>query len=100
MYGIFNTPTIATVFAGPKIAQDFHDHSTWRWAFGAFIIILVACSVPAMGVMLYMYHKARQSGYAEKKRSGRTTFESLKYYTIEFDSKLTTGNWQYRANIT
>jgi MFS family permease len=100
IFGINSTPRIAATFAGPKLVEQFYYGPGWRWAFGAFIIILVACSVPAMGVMLFMYHKARQSGYAEKKRSGRTTFESLKYYTIEFDSKLTTGNWQSRANIT
>jgi len=85
IFGINSTPRIAATFAGPKLVDQFYYGPGWRWAFGAFIIILVACSIPAMGVMLYMYHKARQSGYAEKKRSGRTTFESLKYYTIEFD---------------
>lgn len=99
IFGINSTPRIAATFAGPKLVDQFYYGPGWRWAFGAFIIILVACSIPAMGVMLYMYHKARQSGYAEKKRSGRTTFESLRYYTIEFDSKLTTGIWQYQANI-
>ncbi|KAF9691958.1 hypothetical protein EKO04_009922 [Ascochyta lentis] len=85
IYGLNGTPRIAATFAGPKLVDLFYNGPGWRWAFGAFIIILVACSVPAMALMLYMYRKARQAGYAQKTRSGRSTFDSLKFYLIEFD---------------
>ncbi|KAF1354385.1 siderophore iron transporter-like protein mirB [Lizonia empirigonia] len=85
IFGINGTPRIAATFAGPKLVEIFYNGPGWRWAFGAFIIILVACSVPAMTLMLYMYRKARQSDFAQKQRSGRTTFQSLKFYLIEFD---------------
>jgi len=88
--GLNTTPRIAATFAGPELVNTFYYGSAgWRWAFGAFIIVLVACSIPAMGVMLYMYRQARKAGYAKKERSGRTTFQSLKFYAIEFDSKST-----------
>lgn len=87
IFGINGTPRIAATFAGPEITALFLAGPGWRWAFGAFIIILVACSVPAMALMLYMYRKARKAGYAKKQRSDRNTFESLKFYFIEFDSK-------------
>ena len=90
IFGINGTPRIAATFAGPEIAALFYRRPGWRWAFGTFTIILVACSVPAMGLMLYMYRKARKSGYAEKQRSGRNMLESLKSYFIEFDSKFKT----------
>jgi hypothetical protein len=32
-----------------------------------------------------MYRKARQAGYAEKQRSGRSTLQSLAWYFIQFD---------------
>lgn len=89
IYGINETPRIAATFAGPELVNIFLTGPGWRWAFGAFIIILVACSVPAMVLMLFMYRKARKAGYAEKQRSGRTMFQSIAYYAIEFDSKFT-----------
>ncbi|KAH6643219.1 siderophore iron transporter-like protein mirB [Boeremia exigua] len=86
IFGLNTTPRIAATFAGPKLVELFYYGSAgWRWAFGAFIIILVACSIPAMGVMLYMYSKARKQGYAKKERSGRSLIASLKHYFIELD---------------
>lgn len=99
IFGINGTPRIAATFAGPKLVEIFYNGPGWRWAFGAFIIILVACSVPAMTLMLYMYRKARQSGYAQKQRSGRTTFQSLKFYLIEFDSKCTLKQLSISTNL-
>ncbi len=90
IFGLNQTPRIAATFAGPELVSLFYNGPGWRWAFGAFIIILVACSMPAMGVMLYMYRKARKAGYAQKQRSGRSTFASLKYYAIELDSRFST----------
>ncbi|KAF3041761.1 hypothetical protein E8E12_009085 [Didymella heteroderae] len=85
IYGINETPRIAATFAGPELVNDFVYGPGWRWAFGAFIIILVACSVPAMALMLFMYRKARKAGYAQKQRSGRSLIQSLTHYAIEFD---------------
>lgn len=99
IFGINQTPRIAATFAGPALVDKFLYGPGWRWAFGAFIIILVACSIPAMGVMLYMYRKARQAGYAQKERSGRSAFESVKHYTIEFDSKCSTKGCSTLTNI-
>lgn len=89
LFGINETPRIAATFAGPEIAALFYNGPGWRWAFGAFIIILVGCSIPAMSLMISMYRKARKAGYAEKQRSGRSFLQSLKHYFIEFDSKFT-----------
>lgn len=89
IFGINQTPRIAAAFAGPEITNLFLTGPGWHWAFGAFIIILVACSIPAMALMLYMYRKARKAGYAAKQRSGRNLIQSLSFYAIQFDSKLT-----------
>ncbi|KAF1957683.1 siderophore iron transporter-like protein mirB [Byssothecium circinans] len=85
IYGINGTPRIAATFAGPKIATLFYTNLNFRWAFGAFTIILLGCSVPAMSVMIYMYHKARKAGLAKKERSNRNLPQSLAYYFIQFD---------------
>ncbi len=84
--GFSNTPRIASAFAGPIIAQLFFENSTFRWAFGAFTILLIGCSLPAIGLMIAMYRKAVKAGVIEKRqRSGRTIFQSIKHYCIEFD---------------
>ncbi|KAK2752889.1 hypothetical protein FQN54_008042 [Arachnomyces sp. PD_36] len=85
MFGINATPSIATTFAGPAIAQEFLDHSTWRWAFGAFCIILPALSVPVVVSFIVNHQKAKRLGMATKRDSGRTLLESAKYYVREFD---------------
>lgn len=40
MFGLFTTPLIATTFAGPAMAQEFLDHSTFRWGFGVCTILM------------------------------------------------------------
>lgn len=84
--GFSHTPRIASAFAGPKIANLFYTKSNFRWAFGAFTILLVLCSLPALGLMSFMSHKAKREGLIQgRKASGRTFLQSLKYYAIEFD---------------
>ena len=85
MITLNGTPTIATVFAGPAIAELFYVKSNFRWAFGAFCIILVAVSIPVAVIMLLNQIKAKREGLVPKRDSGRTIFQSVKYYLIEFD---------------
>lgn len=46
IYGINETPRIAATFAGPELVNDFVFGPGWRWAFGAFIIILLPAAFP------------------------------------------------------
>ena len=85
IYGINTTPRIVATFASPRIAELFYNNLNFRWAFGAFAIILVACSLPAMGTMVFMFRAATKQGVISRQRSDRPFFESLKHYLIEFD---------------
>jgi hypothetical protein len=86
MYGIFTTPTIASVFAGPKAAQLFHDHSTWRWAFGAFTIILVAFCIPPGFIFLWSIRECKKRGiYPERANTSRSSMKTFKYHFVQFD---------------
>lgn len=85
IFTINGTPRIAATFAGPRIAELFYTNLNFRWAFGAFAIILAGCSVPAMTLMIVMYRKARKAGLAKKQRSNRTFVQSFIYYSIQFD---------------
>lgn len=51
MWGLYMSPRLASTFGGPTIAQLFYEHSTYRWAFGSFCIILVGFSIPVAVVL-------------------------------------------------
>jgi MFS family permease len=89
IFTINGTPRIAATFAGPAIGDIFMKNHNWRWAFGTFIFIFIACSLPAMGIMTYMYRKAKAAGVIQKQKSNRTVFQSIAHHFIQFDSKLT-----------
>ncbi len=89
LFGINSTPTIATVFAGSKIADLFYNEVSWRWAFGAFLIIMVAVCIPVAGVFIWSKRKAQLNGLMVPRIHNRTTWESVKYYVIEFDGEST-----------
>ncbi|TDZ67615.1 MFS siderochrome iron transporter 1 [Colletotrichum trifolii] len=85
MFGVNSTPTIATTFAGPKIAQLFYDNINFRWAFGAFSIILIGFCLPVAVIFYRSEVKAKKIGLIPPKQKMRSTWESTKHYFIEFD---------------
>ncbi|KAK1638528.1 major facilitator superfamily transporter [Colletotrichum phormii] len=85
MIALNGTPTIATTFAGPEIAQLFYDKVNFRWAFGAFAIILIGFSVPVAVIFFFSEVKAKKTGLIPPKQKTRSTWESTKHYFIEFD---------------
>ncbi|KAK6213812.1 major facilitator superfamily transporter [Colletotrichum tabaci] len=85
MIALNGTPTIATTFAGPKIAQLFYDQVNFRWAFGAFAIILIGFSAPVAVIFFFSEVKAKKAGLIAPKQKTRSSFESFKHYFVEFD---------------
>lgn len=85
MFGLNGTPTIASTFAGPRIADLFYTNLDFRWAFGAFAIILVGVCLPVSVIMLFMQRKAVKSGALVIERSGRTAIQSIAHYVVELD---------------
>ncbi|CAK7275582.1 hypothetical protein SEPCBS57363_006775 [Sporothrix epigloea] len=84
IFGINTTPTIATVFAGSKIAQLYYDYLNYRWAFGSWAIILIAFSIPILIVFILQARKAKRLGVFPV-RSSRTFWESTQHYVVAFD---------------
>lgn len=85
LFGILQLPTIAATFGGPKIAELFYTRSNFRWAFGAFTIIIPVFAAPVVFLFWWSKIKAQREGKLAKHVRTRTLFESLKYYAIEFD---------------
>lgn len=86
-FGFASTPFIATAFVGPLAATSFLEHTTWRWAYGAFAIIMPFVFVPLALVFKFYQKKAEKMGLLQKRVSGRTTVQSIVHYIHEFDSK-------------
>ncbi|KAK6839516.1 MFS general substrate transporter [Apiospora arundinis] len=84
IFTINSTPSICTTFAGPVIAELFYYKANFRWAFVAFLIILLVFSAPVIGVLWYHERKAKKLGVIRPK-SGRSRLQSVKHYIIEFD---------------
>ncbi|KAI0860649.1 MFS general substrate transporter [Xylaria cubensis] len=85
MFGLQNTPGIATVFAGSRIADLFYHQAHLRWAYGAFAILLVAFAIPVCVVFIWCQRKAFKQGLIQKQKSNRTVWQSVKHYFVEFD---------------
>ena len=92
MFAFSTSPYIATSFAGPAAANSYYVHSTWQWAYGTFAIITPIICAPFLWVFWHNQRLAKKQGILVDRReaSGRTWFESLKYYLIEFDCKSAT----------
>lgn len=85
LFGLNATPLIATTFAGPRIAELFFDNVNFRWAFGAFLIILVAFCIPVAVVFILSKRKAVKQGIYPARVKTRNAWESVKYYFVQFD---------------
>lgn len=79
-----STPILVTTFAGPEIAQLFYTYSNFRWAFGAWAIILLGFAVPIIAILFFQERKAAKAGIV-RKESGRTLVQSANYYFMHFD---------------
>ncbi|KAI1293166.1 MFS general substrate transporter [Xylaria venustula] len=85
LFGLQSTPSIATVFAGSRIADLFYHHTYYRWAFGAFAIILAAFAAPVCVLFIWSQRKALREGIIQPRQRSRTTWEATKHYFVEFD---------------
>lgn len=53
---------IPSLYIGSIIQQEFIDHSTWRWGYGSFAIVMGVSCIIMTGFMYYLDRKARQGG--------------------------------------
>jgi MFS family permease len=83
-YAFTSSPYLITAFAGPKIAERFHE-TNWRWAYGIWCILLPAVAVPLLVTLYLGIRKGKKQGLIHKQDSGRTWHESLIFHAIEFD---------------
>jgi MFS family permease len=87
-FGFASTPFICTAFTGPLAAQSFLATTSWRWAYGAFAIIIPAVFVPLASVFKFYQRKAESMGLFKREHSDRTWMQSTVHYIHEFDREL------------
>ncbi|OJJ36911.1 hypothetical protein ASPWEDRAFT_108520 [Aspergillus wentii DTO 134E9] len=81
-----STPFICTAFTASLAADSFIYHTGgWRWAYGAFTIIMTAVLVPMALVFKFYQKKAEKLGLYKHEPSGRTFMQSTVHYIQEFD---------------
>ncbi|CAK7275400.1 hypothetical protein SEPCBS57363_006659 [Sporothrix epigloea] len=86
LIGITGTPTYLTALAGPPIVQMFIDNMTWRWAYGAFAIIVPLTCLPLAYILKMYQKKAEEQGiYAPRAKTDRNLRQNLVHFGIEFD---------------
>ncbi|CAK7266058.1 hypothetical protein SEPCBS119000_001828 [Sporothrix epigloea] len=86
LIGVTQLPTYVTSLAGPPIVQMFINHSSWRWAYGAFAIIAPVTMLPLAFVLKMYEKKAEAHGiYVHAPKSDRTLGQKVWHYFVEFD---------------
>ncbi|WVO24073.1 uncharacterized protein IAS62_005437 [Cryptococcus decagattii] len=83
-YAFTSSPYIITAFAGSAASEHFYE-SNWRWGFGTFAIVLPVVAMPLFLVLFLNKRKAQKAGLIVKVSSGRTFWQSVWYYIVEFD---------------
>ena len=76
-----------TAFAGSKASDDYYYHISWRWGFGTFAIILPFVAAPLFVILKLNLRKAANRGFLNRERSGRTLWQNIWFYTVEFDGE-------------
>ncbi|KAL1296500.1 hypothetical protein AAFC00_000012 [Neodothiora populina] len=83
-FAFVSTPFICTAFTGPLAASSFLTTSSWRWAWGAFAIIMPFVFLPLAFVFKFYQRKAERMGLYKKESSGRSIVQSTIHYIHEF----------------
>ncbi|KAL1797182.1 hypothetical protein ACET3X_003788 [Alternaria dauci] len=60
-------------------------YSTWRWGYGSFAILTPVFSLSFCAVFWLMSRRARRTVAEPRAPSGRTVFQSIKHWSIDFD---------------
>lgn len=87
-FAFTSSPALISAFAGSKAASDLLAHSTWRWGFGMWAIILPVVALPIYGLLAYHLRQAEKKGVLVKEtRDWSITPKTVWWAIMEFDRK-------------
>ncbi|PCG91911.1 Major facilitator superfamily domain, general substrate transporter [Penicillium occitanis (nom. inval.)] len=80
-------PFLVTVWIGPTIADAVLRHSSWRWGYGMWAIILPATFLPLALSLLFNQRKANRLRLIKQKnrKQNRTFYQSVRSVWYELD---------------
>ena len=84
-YAFTSSPYIITAFAGPKVADRFNYEVSWRWGLGCWAIIFPIVAAPLYFLLKFNLRKAEKEGHRVRESSGRTLWQNICFWTMEFD---------------
>lgn len=76
---------IPSLYAGTYVMDSFLEHSTWRWGYGCFAIVLAGSLIPLAIMMFYLDHRARKSGEIKKIQIMKDVDPNLPWYHKSFN---------------
>ncbi|KAJ6014804.1 MFS general substrate transporter [Penicillium herquei] len=85
-YAFTSSPYIITAFGGSNAANDILNQIGMKWGFGVFAIVFPFVAAPLYILLKYNIRKAVKAGHVVKQPSGRTIWQNIKFYVIEFDA--------------
>ncbi len=85
MFALISSPYIATTWIGGPLATSFLNGAGFRWGFGTFAIVEPLMTIPLFVLFVINYRKAKKAGLIKPRESGRSKWQSIKHYAIEFD---------------
>ena len=81
-----DVPFLITVWAGAPIANSILAHTTWRWGYGLWTVLLPAAFVPlALALLLNMRKAARLHLLPPSPWKGQSTVRVLRHLWYELD---------------
>lgn len=80
-------PFLITVWIGPTIADAVLAHTSWRWGYGMWAIILPATFLPLALTLLFNQRKAKRLRLIKRKtrKQPLTLYQSLRSTWLELD---------------
>ncbi|KAF1847083.1 MFS general substrate transporter [Cucurbitaria berberidis CBS 394.84] len=60
---------IPTLYGGSYLGEHMLDHSTWRWGYGMWAIVLPVTAIPTIVIMLWMGRRAKHMGLIRERLS-------------------------------
>ncbi|KAI7159202.1 MFS general substrate transporter [Hortaea werneckii] len=60
-FAFTSSPALISAFAGSKAAAEFLLHSTWRWGYGMWAIVLPAFAFPVIALLMWNTRRAEKN---------------------------------------
>ncbi|KXN85124.1 Siderophore iron transporter 3 [Leucoagaricus sp. SymC.cos] len=82
--GLVSLPFVINAFVGSNVSTNVLTHSSWRWGYGMFAILVPVSLSPLIITLLWTEHKAKKLGFIKNETSN----EPIGYCILKFVNKL------------